>query len=70
MSVVCILEVAIKQCLGTLVVTAVAFRDQSLAAGAALLPVFYTHFIETAAQLPSVYHDPYRGVEESVFDAC
>jgi hypothetical protein len=34
------------------------FRDQSLAAGAALLPEFDTYVIETA-QLPLVHHDPF-----------
>lgn len=51
MSVVRILEVAIKLRLGTLAVTPVAFCEKSLAAGAALLPVFDAHVIETA-QLP------------------
>ena len=69
MSVVSILEVAIKHRLGRLAVTPVAFRDQSLAAGAALLPVFDAHVIATA-QLPLVHHHPYRCAEESVFDAC
>ena len=35
-----------------------AFRDQSLAAGAALLPVLDEHVIETA-QLPLLHHDPF-----------
>ena len=69
MSVVRLLEVAIKHLLGTLAVTPVAFRDQSLAAGAVLLPVFDAHVLEIA-QLPLVHHDHYRCAEESVFDAC
>jgi PIN domain nuclease of toxin-antitoxin system len=35
-----------------------AFRDQSLAAGALLLPVLDGHVIQTA-QLPLVHHDPF-----------
>ena len=50
-SVVSIWELAVKHRLGTLAVTPVTFRDQSLAAGAALLPVFDAQVIETA-QLP------------------
>ncbi|CRY91225.1 putative pilT protein, N-terminal [Synechococcus sp. WH 8103] len=48
----------IKHRFGTLAVIAVAFRDQCLAAGAALLPVFDGHVIETA-QLPLVHQDPF-----------
>ena len=51
MSVVSICEVAIKHRVGKLAVTPVTFRDQSPAAGAALLPVFDAHVIERA-QLP------------------
>ena len=58
MSVASIWEVAIKHRLGKLAVTPVVFRDQSLAAGAALLPVLDSHVIETA-QLPLVHHDPF-----------
>jgi PIN domain nuclease of toxin-antitoxin system len=57
-SVTSIWEVAIKHRLGKLAVTPVVFRDQSLAAGAALLPVLDVHVIETA-QLPLVHHDPF-----------
>ena len=57
-SVASIWEVAIKHRLGKLAVTPTAFRDQSLAAGAALLPVLDAHVIETA-QLPLVYHAPF-----------
>ena len=57
-SVASIWEVAIKHRLGKLAVTPTAFRDQSLAAGAALLPVLDAHVIETA-QLPLVHHDPF-----------
>ena len=55
-SVASIWEVAIKHRLSKLAVTPVVFRDQSLAAGAALLPVLDVHVIETA-QLPLVHHD-------------
>ena len=57
-SVASIWEVAIKHRLGKLDVTPAAFRDQSLGAGAALLPVLDAHVIETA-QLPLVHHDPF-----------
>jgi len=56
-SVASIWEVAIKR-LGKLDVTPAAFRDQSLSAGAALLPVLDAPVIETA-QLPLVHHDPF-----------
>ena len=69
MTVVSILEVAIKHSLGTLAVKSVAFRDQSLAAGAVIPPVFNAHLIKTA-QLPLVHHDLYRCAEDFVFDAC
>ena len=68
-SVASIWEVAIKHRLGKLDVTPAAFRDQSLGAGAALLPVLDAHVIETA-QLPLVHHDPYRCAEDCVYDAC
>ena len=42
--------------LGKLDVTPAAFRDQSLGAGAGLLPV--------------LHHDPYRCAEDRVYDAC
>jgi PIN domain nuclease of toxin-antitoxin system len=58
LSVASIWEVAIKHRLGKLAVTPAAFRDQSLAAGAALLPVLDEHVIETA-QLPLLHHDPF-----------
>ena len=57
-SVASIWEVAIKHRLGKLAVTPVVFRNQSLAAGAAILPVLDVHVIETA-QLPLVHHDPF-----------
>jgi PIN domain nuclease of toxin-antitoxin system len=57
-SVASIWEVAIKHRLGKLAVAPSAFRDQSLAAGAALLPVLDGHVIETA-QLPLLHHDPF-----------
>jgi PIN domain nuclease of toxin-antitoxin system len=41
-------EVSIKHRLGKLSVAPSAFRDQSLAAGAVLLPVLNGHVIETA----------------------
>ena len=69
MTVVSIWEVAIKHRLGTLAVSPAAFRDQSLAAAVALLPVFDAHVIETA-QLPLVRHDTYRCAEDCVYDAC
>jgi hypothetical protein len=47
---------AIKHRLGKLDVTPAAFRDQSLGAGAGLLPV--------------LHHDPYRCAEDRVYDAC
>ena len=56
-SVVSIRELATKFRLDALSVTPVAFLDQSLAAGAALLPVFDAYVIETA-QLSLVHHDP------------
>ena len=57
-SVASIWEVAIKHRLGKLPVAPAAFRDQSLAAGALLLPVLDGHVIQTA-QLPLVHHDPF-----------
>ena len=57
-SVASIWEVSIKHRLGKLSVAPAAFRDQSLAAGAVLLPVLDGHVIETA-QLPLVHHDPF-----------
>ncbi len=57
-SVASIWEVAIKHRLGKLAVAADVFRDQSLAAGAALLPVLDGHVIETG-QLPLLHHDPF-----------
>ena len=56
-SVASIWEVSIKHRLGKLFVAPAAFRDQSLAAGAVLLPVLDGHVIETA-QLPLVHYDP------------
>jgi len=57
-SVASIWEVAIKHRLGKLEVPPTVFRDQSLAAGAALLPVLDGHAVETA-QLPLLHHDPF-----------
>jgi PIN domain nuclease of toxin-antitoxin system len=57
-SVASIWEVAIKHRLGKLEVAPAVFRDQSLAAGAALLPVLDGHAVETA-QLPLLHHDPF-----------
>lgn len=51
-------EVAIRHRLGNLSIILTEFRDQSLAAGAALLPVLDAHVIETA-QLPLVHHVPF-----------
>ena len=44
--------------LGKLEVSPIVFRDQSIAAGAVLLPVLDTHVIETA-QLPLLHQDPF-----------
>ena len=57
-SVASIWEVATKHRLGKLEVPPTVFRDQSLAAGAALLPVLDEHAVETA-QLPLLHHDPF-----------
>lgn len=57
-SVASIWEVAIKHRLGKLAIAPDVFRDQSLAAGAVLLPVLDGHVIETV-QLPLVHHDPF-----------
>ena len=57
-SVASIWEVAIKHRLGKLEVPPAVFRDQSLAAGASLLPVLDGHVIETA-QLPLLHQDPF-----------
>jgi PIN domain nuclease of toxin-antitoxin system len=57
-SVASIWEVAIKHRLAKLPVAPASFRDQSLAAGAVLLPVMDSHVIETA-QLPLVHQDPF-----------
>ena len=57
-SVASIWEVAIKHRIGKLEVSPVVFRDQSIAAGADLLPVLDTHVIETA-QLPLLHQDPF-----------
>ena len=51
-------EVAIKHQLGKLPISAAHFRDQSLLAGATILPIQEDHVIETG-QLPSVHHDPF-----------
>ena len=57
-SVASIWEVAIKHRIGKLEVSPIVFRDQSIAAGADLLPVLDSHVIETA-QLPLVHQDPF-----------
>ncbi|WFN60559.1 type II toxin-antitoxin system VapC family toxin [Synechococcus sp. CCFWC 502] len=57
-SVASIWEVAIKHHLGKLPVAPALFRDQSLAAGASILPVLEGHVIETA-ELPPVHGDPF-----------
>jgi PIN domain nuclease of toxin-antitoxin system len=57
-SVASIWEVAIKHRLGKLEVPPAFFRDQSLAAGAALLPRLEGHVVETAF-LPLLEHDPF-----------
>ena len=57
-SVASIWEVAIKHRIGKLEISPVLFRDQSIAAGADLLPVLDTHVIETA-QLPRLHQDPF-----------
>ena len=58
MSVASIWEVAIKHRIGKLEVSPIVFRDQSIAAGADLLPVLDSHVIETA-QLPLLHQDPF-----------
>ena len=57
-SVASIWEVAIKHRLGKLPVTPTDFRDHSVAAGAALLPILESHVIETS-ELPLVHLDPF-----------
>ncbi|MDA7490959.1 type II toxin-antitoxin system VapC family toxin [Synechococcus sp. AH-707-M23] len=57
-SVASIWEVAIKHRIGKLEVSPIVFRDQSIAAGADLLPVLDPHVIETA-QLPILHQDPF-----------
>ena len=57
-SVASIWEVAIKYRIGKLEVSPIVFRDQSIAAGAVLLPVLDLHVIE-AAQLPLLHQDPF-----------
>jgi len=57
-SVASIWEVAIKHRIGKLAVSPIDFRDQSIAAGADLLPVLDLHVIETA-QLPLRHTDPF-----------
>lgn len=57
-SVASIWEVAIKHRIGKLEVSPIVFRDQSIAAGANLLPVLDPHVIETA-QLPMLHQDPF-----------
>ena len=57
-SVASIWEVSIKHRIGKLEVSPIVFRDQSIAAGADLLPVLDSHVIETA-QLPLLHTDPF-----------
>ncbi len=57
-SVASIWEVAIKHRIGKLEVSPIVFRDQSIAAGADLLPLLDSHVIETA-QLPLLHTDPF-----------
>lgn len=57
-SVASIWEVAIKHRIGKLEISPIVFRDQSIAAGADLLPVLDPHVIETA-QLPLLHQDPF-----------
>lgn len=57
-SVASIWEVAIKHRLGKLAVKPAVFRDLSLEAGSALLPVLDAHVVETA-DLPLVHQDPF-----------
>jgi PIN domain nuclease of toxin-antitoxin system len=57
-SVASIWEVAIKHRLGKLAVDPVRFRDESLAAGAALLGINDAHVIETG-RLPGIHEDPF-----------
>lgn len=57
-SVASIWEVSIKHRIGKLEVSPIVFRDQSIAAGADLLPVVDSHVIETA-QLPLLHQDPF-----------
>ncbi len=57
-SVASVWEVAIKHRLGKLPVPPTLFRDQSLQAGASLLPVLDSHAIETSL-LPAVHEDPF-----------
>jgi PIN domain nuclease of toxin-antitoxin system len=57
-SVASIWEVAIKHRIGKLEVSPIVFRDQSIAAGADLLPVLDPHVIETV-QLPILHQDPF-----------
>ena len=70
-SVASIWEVAIKHRLGKLPVSAEHFREQSLGAGASILPILEGHVIETG-QLPQVHGDPFdrlliaQAVEENL----
>lgn len=57
-SVASVWEVAIKHRLGKLSVDPVTFRDQCLAAGAALLVINDAHVIETG-MLPGLHEDPF-----------
>ncbi len=57
-SVASIWEVAIKHRIGKLDISPIVFRDQSIKAGADLLPVLDSHVIETA-QLPLLHQDPF-----------
>ena len=57
-SVASVWEVAIKHRLGKLPLDPSRFRDQSLSAGATLLPINDAHVIETGC-LPAIHADPF-----------
>ena len=57
-SVASIWEVSIKHRLGKLPVDPATFRDECLAAGAAVMPIGDAHVIESG-RLPDVHQDPF-----------
>ena len=57
-SVASIWEVSIKHRLGKLPVDPATFRDECLAAGAAVMPISDAHIIESG-RLPDVHQDPF-----------